>query len=504
MKKILPSVLMLILCTAVLAVGVFAFTPISNSISGTINISAGKGSFAITGYVDDVVVYPRKEVHTNVDLVIDSSSLNFDASHYCFPEEVPEKEIKLVIENLTDTALGVFFCDTANVNATESNIVTNAEVKSSTDASKTILNAELDFYKYIAPANEENTFDQVEMLITLSVASLSGSTQSGTFNFNLNIEEYDSELNATEKFVKLPDTETVTGECMFESNFVVESVVIPSSYTTISEATFNYACGLKHVSIPNSVTFVDAMGFFCCCSLTRLTVPALTDGGDFTWCRALKKVKILGGVVGMFSECESLEEVILCDGVTALGYGAFEYCTSLKKVAIPYGVTIIGNHAFYGCSSLKEIIIPNSVSEIRSLVFSGCSSLKEITIPSSVTKIGYGAFHSCRSLTQIILPNSVDEIPNAMFLGCSSLTELTIPSSVNTIRFQAFDGCVSLTKITVEAHNTSGNFDSTASGASPAYLPVVSGTAWYIDGGTEVQTKLSYSTSTLVFVRKYV
>ena len=456
--KLLPSVLMLILCTAVLAVGIYAVAPLSNSISGTINISASKGNFAITGYVDGVVVYPRKQVHTKADLVIDSSKLNFDASNYFFPEDVPEKEIKLVIENLTDTALGVFFCDTANANATESNIVTDAEVKSSTDSSKTILNAELDFYKYIAPANEENTFDQVEMLITLSVASLTGSTQTGTFNFNLNIEEYDSELNATEKFVKLPDTETVTGECMFESNFVVESVVIPSSYTTISEATFNYACGLKHVSIPNSVTFIDAMGFFCCCSLTRLTVPALTDGGDFTWCRALKKVKILGGVVGLFEDCDSLEEVILCEGVTEIGYAAFN----------------------------------------------GCENLKEITIPSSVTKIGYGAFHSCRSLTQIILPNSVDEIPNAMFLGCSSLTELTIPSSVNTIRFQAFDGCVSLTKITVEAHNTSGNFDSTASGASPAYLPVVSGTAWYIDGGTAIQTKLSYSTSTLVFVRKYV
>ena len=402
MKKILPSVLMLILCIAVLAVGVFALNPISNSISGTINISASMGNFAITGYVDDVIVYPRKQVHTKADLVIDSSKLNFNAGDYYFAEQVPEKEIKLVIENLTDTALGVFFCDTANVNATENNIVTDAEVKSSTDTSKTIVNAELDFYKYIAPANEENTFDQVEMLITLSVASLTGSTQSGTFNFNLNIEEYDPELNSTEKFVKLPDTETVTDECMFESNFVVESVVIPSSYTTISEATFNYACGLKHVSIPNSVTFVDVLGFYCCCSLTRLTVPALSDGGDFTSCKKLEKVKILGGVAGLFSECESLKEVILCEGVTALG----------------------------------------------SYAFSNCTSLKEITIPASVTQIGYGALDS------------------------------------------------SLTKITVKQHDAGGSFS--------VALPSVSGTAWYVNGGTVAQTQLKYSTTDLVYERKKV
>ena len=456
--RLLPSIVMLALCVGVLCVGVFALNPISNSISGTINISASMGNFAITGYVDDVIVYPRKQVHTKADLVIDSSKLNFNAGDYYFAEQVPEKEIKLVIENLTDTALGVFFCDTANVNATENNIVTDAEVKSSTDTSKTIVNAELDFYKYIAPANEENTFDKVEMLITLSVASLTGSTQSGIFNFNLNIEEYDPELNATEKFVKLPDTETATDECMFESNFVVESVVIPSSYTTISDSTFNYACGLKHVSIPNSVTYIDHNGFHCCCSLTRLTVPALTDCGSFTWSKKLKKVKILGGVVGWFEDSDSLEEVILCEGVTEIGDGAF----------------------------------------------GGCENLKEITIPSSVTKIGESAFVHCRSLTQIIIPNSVEEIPVGAFYGCVSLKELTIPSGVNTIRSQAFDGCVSLTKITVEAHNTSGNFDSKVSGASPAYLPVVSGTAWYVNGGSTPQTKLSYSTTTRIYERKNV
>ncbi len=385
--KLMPSLIMLVLCVSILAVGVFALNPISNSISGTINISASKGNFAITGYVDDVVVYPRKQVHTKADLVIDSSSLNFDASSYCFPEEVPEKEIKLVIENLTNTALGVFFCDTANVNATESNIVTDAEVKSSSDSAKTILNAELDFYKYIAPANDENTFDQVEMLITLSVASLTGSTQTGSFNFNLNIEEYDPELNATGKFVKIADTETEIADAQFESNQDIESVVIPSSVTIINDFGFNYCCNLKNIFIPESVTYIGDCAFCCCCkNLTKIIVP--------------NSVEFLSD---SFTRCINLEEAII-------------------------GAKVVGGWTFDGCTNLKEV---------------------------------------------------------------------TITSTVTTIN-NSFSGCISLTKITVEAHSTSGDFGSSAN------LPSVDGAAWYVNGSSTPQTKLSYSTITRTYERENV
>ncbi len=91
--KILPSLIMLVLCIGVLAVGVYALSPISNSIAGTINITAGKASIAITGYIDNTEVYPRTELHGNMDWTIDSSKLNFDASNYYFADQVPTKEI---------------------------------------------------------------------------------------------------------------------------------------------------------------------------------------------------------------------------------------------------------------------------------------------------------------------------------------------------------------------------------------------------------------------------
>ncbi len=60
------------------------------------------------------------------------------------------------------------------------------------------------------------------------------------------------------------------------------------------------------------------------------------------------------------------EEVVIPDGVTAIGDWAFAWA-SVKKVIIPDSVTRIGNGAFYKCSA-------------------------KVTVPASVTSIGAGAF----------------------------------------------------------------------------------------------------------------
>ncbi len=60
----------------------------------------------------------------------------------------------------------------------------------------------MDYYKYVSAEDTSSTLDQVDMTITLSVASITSSTQTGTFTYYLNVEEYNSSLNATEEFVK--------------------------------------------------------------------------------------------------------------------------------------------------------------------------------------------------------------------------------------------------------------------------------------------------------------
>ena len=61
--------------------------------------------------------------------------------------------------------------------------------------------------------------------------------------------------------------------------------------------------------------------------------------------------------------------------VTSIGERAFYDCDSLESIVIPNGVTTIGNSAFYECYSLKSIVIPNSVTTIGNYAFTDCYSL---------------------------------------------------------------------------------------------------------------------------------
>ncbi len=276
--KLLPSLIMLVLCMGVLAVGVFALNPISNSIAGTISISAGKASLAITGYVDDAVVYPRTELNGGIDWTIDSSKLNFNAGNYLFPEQVPSKEIKLVIENLSNVPYGVFFCDTAGVNATSSNIKTSGEVKSGTT---TIVNASMDYYKYISVADATTTHDQAEMTITMSVANISTSAQTGSFAYYLNVEQYNSSLNTTEEFIKIDDNLTAIAENAYADSTELKNVIIPSTITSIGAGAFSGCTGISEITIPASVTTIGAGAFDGCISLHKVMVIAHSTSGNF-------------------------------------------------------------------------------------------------------------------------------------------------------------------------------------------------------------------------------
>ena len=194
-----------------------------------------------------------------------------------------------------------------------------------------------------------------------------------------------------------------------------------------------------------------------------------------------------------FDDNNSVESVIIENGVTSIGGGVFEYCTSLISVTIPNTVTSIGDSAFYNCTSLTGVTIPDSVTSIGRSAFSTCKSLISVTIPNSVTSIGRSAFSNCTSLKSVTIPNSVTSIGDYAFYVCYftsenfvnnsnveldysskptivdtdaggfcikdnelvnmrptyAIGEVTIPNSVTSIDDDAFDSCINLKSVTI-------------------------------------------------------
>ena len=99
-------------------------------------------------------------------------------------------------------------------------------------------------------------------------------------------------------------------------------------------------------------------------------------------------------------------DVVIPEGVKAIGERAFYGCKSLESVIIPEGVTEIGNFAFRSCENLQKVVAPESVRTIGRYAFADCGSLKNLTIPGRVKEIGKSAFSYCPNLTMPNFPIS--------------------------------------------------------------------------------------------------
>jgi len=135
----------------------------------------------------------------------------------------------------------------------------------------------------------------------------------------------------------------------------------------------------------------------------------------------------------------------------------YSYVETIQKVVIEDGVTTIGSCAFYGCGDLTDVTIPDSVTTIGDRAFCSCASMTSVTIPESVTAIGEETFAYCFSLTSVTIPDRVTTIGMAAYAFCTNLTSVTIGDSVTTIENHAFHTCTNLTDVyyngTVEQWN---------------------------------------------------
>lgn len=93
---------------------------------------------------------------------------------------------------------------------------------------------------------------------------------------------------------------------------------------------------------------------------------------------------------GFFKGCTSLESIDLPASITKIGNACFEGCTNLKRIVIPDEVENLpaaswyygGNTFYYGtfsnCSSLEEVVLSKKLKDIGYQCFSGCTKLQKV------------------------------------------------------------------------------------------------------------------------------
>ncbi len=170
-------------------------------------------------------------------------------------------------------------------------------------------------------------------------------------------------------------------------------------------------------------------------------VYATGTTGDCTWVLEGTKLTVSGNgaMADHYDGCmcipevqewgRDITEVIIEDGVTALGNGVFYGCTKLVSISIPDSVTSLGIYTFMFCESLENIDMPDKIDTIHDGMFIRCLSLTSVVIPEGVTCIRYGSFNSCENLESINIPDSVKEINNNAFIACEKLATVYIDSA---------------------------------------------------------------------------
>ena len=196
---------------------------------------------------------------------------------------------------------------------------------------------------------------------------------------------------------------------------------------------------IQTVLLPDGLTTIGEYAFYDCTGLTSVTLPdSVTSIGN-----------------SAFSSCTGLTSVTIPDSVTSIGDGVFSGCSGLTSVTIPDSVTSIGNYAFSYCTGLTSVTIPDSVTSIGNGTFYHCTGLTSVTIPGSVTSIGSYAFYYCTGLTSVTIPDGVTSIGNDAFSYCTGLTSVTLPDGVTSIGNSVFYNCTSLTSVTIPDSVTS-------------------------------------------------
>lgn len=244
--------------------------------------------------------------------------------------------------------------------------------------------------------------------------------------------------------IDLPDHLASIGKNAFDSCESLTSIRIPSGVTAIAPSLFSSCISLEEISIPEGITSIGTYAFSGCTSLCSVNIPSTVASiGEWAFygCPNLKTAGPMGGGYDI--------ELAWENSVPAYAFARME---SLESLVVPEGVTSIGSYAFRECANLTKIQIPGSVTNLEKDAFVGCDGLVSAGPIGSGCNYEFGweekfpeaPFYSCPALTSIEFPVGTIEITRDLIRTAGNLTYLEVPASVTSIEDNAFADCTDL------------------------------------------------------------
>jgi len=91
-----------------------------------------------------------------------------------------------------------------------------------------------------------------------------------------------------------------------------------------------------------------------------------------------------------FYDCESIETLILPEGLVTIGNNTFQYNFGLISITLPNTLKTIGRHFVCCAKELKSLVIPASVETMDGACFHGCNSLEEVYMLGTAASLKRG------------------------------------------------------------------------------------------------------------------
>lgn len=333
------------------------------------------------------------------------------------------------------------------------------------------------------------------------------------FTFNAGYREITlSSYTGTEANVTIPSqingrrVKRIENNCI-AGNGAIQTLTISEGIEELVSLFVQNCSNLTSISLPSTANLIGAGfgidGFIAVCP--QMETVAVAEGNPYLCvadhalynskktrilyyppqCRA-STIHVADGVQSIagdtFAGNKYLQEAVLPDSVTSIGYWAFNQCSALQKVNIPEKCTEIGQYAFQG-TALTQIHIPSSVDVILPpafpetlhtitvsqgnptyyakdnvlfhkngalITYAAKKPEKTYTIPDGITAIADSAFSCAYNLEKVVFPEGFASIQGDAFY-CCKFKEIILPETITFIGDRAFFNCTKLEKLVIPA-----------------------------------------------------